>query len=331
MEQTTRHATAHRPRGHTSTVEALPCQEDWEPLRELGFTAPFPLLDPGRADQLVRACSNHDPGSLPWSRGWHAIVPEVCEAAAHPAIVTRLQSVLGPDIMLWGAQLVCQRPWGAHRWHLDVESVAVDGLAVWIALKNVTRDACLQLIPGSHRFAVSPQELERGAGLDLRDDAAVLSAAQRLSPGSQIVAMGIGTGQAFVFDPKIWHGSRNRTRKWRFTMILQYARTGNGPRIPLTYTPPQPTWASSAAPCVLISGQDHQGTSFLVEPPTRDRGRTSTWWGGAAYRRVKAVALAATRKATRRFGPLSLEDRLIARRVSQLEASRRRAPIVCSR
>jgi hypothetical protein len=326
MERMTCHVAPHRAQGHAT----VPRDDALQPFAELGHTAPIPLLDRSRADQVLRACLDQDIGSLPWTRGWHAIVPEVCEVAAHPAIVARLESVLGPDILLWGAQLVCQPPRGVHRWHLDVESVAVDGLAVWIALKNVTRDACMLVIPGSHRFGVSPQELAREAGLDLRDDAAVLSAAHRFSPQARIASMGIEPGECFMFDPKIWHGSRNLTRKLRFSLILQYARPGSALKIPLTYAPPRPVWASSSAPCLLISGQDRQGTSFLIEPPTRPAGPASPWWGRAAYRRTKAVALTVARKATRTLGPLSLEDRLIARRVGSLAVSRRRAPMVRS-
>jgi hypothetical protein len=252
-------------------------------------------------------------------------MPQVCEVAAHPTLVAKLKSALGPDILLWGVQFVRQRPRGTHRWHVDVESVKVNGLAAWIALKNVAHDACLQLIPGSHRFGVSPQELARGSGLDLGDDSAVLSAAHGFSPEPRIVPMGIGLGQGFLFNPKIWHGSRNLTRKTRFAMILHYARPGDDVRIPLTYSPPQPIWASSSAPCVLISGQDRHGTSFLIEPASGNEEQASARWH-AAYRRTKNVVLTATRTVMRRFGPLWLEDRLIARRFSRLEANWRKRP-----
>lgn len=81
---------------------------------------------------------------------------EILELTRHPAILDQVESVLGPDIVLWGCQVFC-KPAGDGMevpWHQDGQYWPIRPLAnctVWIAIDDSKTDnGCLRVMPGSH-------------------------------------------------------------------------------------------------------------------------------------------------------------------------------------
>src|SRR4051812_26920875 len=47
---------------------------------------------------------------MPWFQSGHTFVPELWEIASHPAIVERVKSILGEDVVLWGSAVLAKAP-----------------------------------------------------------------------------------------------------------------------------------------------------------------------------------------------------------------------------
>lgn len=74
----------------------------------------------------------------------------------HKGILNQVESVLGPDIILWGCQIFC-KPAGDGMevpWHQDGQYWPIRPLAtctVWLAVDDsLVSNGCLRVLPGSH-------------------------------------------------------------------------------------------------------------------------------------------------------------------------------------
>jgi ectoine hydroxylase-related dioxygenase (phytanoyl-CoA dioxygenase family) len=215
----------------------------------------------------------------PWFKSMHACVPEFYDIAGHPAIVSRVASILGPDILAWGLTATVRLPGQTHRWHVDVEHRRWPGVSVFIGLEGITQKSTLKVITGSHLIDAAPQDLED------RSDGAVLKEAMRLSPSSELTAVELKEGEFFIFAGGLWHGSKNTDTKTRVALIVQYSPPSARIEVPLGWKTPV-RWLSCSPPCVLVSGTDRFGLNRLVGRPderrtlparlTTERSRNST-------------------------------------------------------
>ena len=90
----------------------------------------------------------------------YLLMTSAWEIATHPALLDAVESVLGPDILLWDSSFVIKEPQTAgfiswHQdltyWGLEMES-DFDLVTAWVALTPVTtRNGCMQFVRGSHR------------------------------------------------------------------------------------------------------------------------------------------------------------------------------------
>jgi hypothetical protein len=241
-----------------------------------GWIGSYPLLGRGEIAELLRA-RRGGPRFLrkgleriaedervfdrrPWYKSMHAYLPAFGRLAAHPAIVARVASILGPDVIAWGMTSSNLRPRQRHRWHVDVEHRRWPGVSVFIALRNIAPGSSLKVVSGSHRIEETPPT---GGPVS---DAAALAASRRLQPASELDTVELGEGDFFIFHGRLWHGSHNRTWRIRSALIAQYARPDAEIAIPLTYDDPI-RWHTYRPPCLLVQGTDRSGVNRLVPPP----------------------------------------------------------------
>ena len=87
----------------------------------------------------------------------HLAFPWMCAIARHPAIVGAVQSLLGPDVLLFGSSCFAKE---AHdprfvSWHQDSAYYGLDPheeVTVWVALsRSNSASGCVRVLPGSHR------------------------------------------------------------------------------------------------------------------------------------------------------------------------------------
>lgn len=242
-----------------------------------GWVGIYPLLS---GSEVQRACSLRDqvlplitaPDEMarsvhaqafeqrPWFKSMHALVPEYYDVACHPAIVGRVASILGPDLIAWGLTLTRSAPGGIHRWHVDIEHMHWPGVSVYIGLENNDTDSTLKVLEGSQRMAARPQAFR------VNDDAGALTAVQTKTPEAKIVRTPVRPGEFFLFHGQLWHASHNTGGKVRIAMIIHYSRPDAPARIPLNFDEPI-RWHASQPPCILVRGEDRHGVNRLVARP----------------------------------------------------------------
>src|SRR6201999_106301 len=169
-------------------------------------------------DQLARAV---DPQALerkPWFKSMHAMVPEYFDLAGHPAIVGRVASLLGPDLIAWGLTLTRSTPGGVHRWHVDIEHMHWPGVSVYIGLENNDMHSTLKVLDGSHLMGARPQ------AFGVKDDASAKAVVEDKTPEAKVVRVPVRPGEFFLFHGQLWHASHNTGSNVRIAMIIHYSR-----------------------------------------------------------------------------------------------------------
>ena len=157
-------------------------------------------------------------------RSGQALRNELLGYAHEPAILDRLEQLIGPDIMLWSSQVFHKPPGDgmAIPWHQDGEYWPLRPHAnctVWIALDPSTREnGCMRVIPGSHKNGLLPHY--RADNKDLALDAAIdLSSLDE----SSAVDVELQPGEVSFHDVFLVHGSEaNRSSKPRSAFALRY-------------------------------------------------------------------------------------------------------------
>ena len=87
----------------------------------------------------------------------HIAAPWMVELGRHSALVDAVESLIGPDILLFGASLFSKKAHDSRfvSWHQDSAYYGLDPheeVTVWVALTESRREnGCLRVIPGTHR------------------------------------------------------------------------------------------------------------------------------------------------------------------------------------
>jgi ectoine hydroxylase-related dioxygenase (phytanoyl-CoA dioxygenase family) len=176
--------------------------------RRQGFLGPFELCTPKQMrehrSKLEQVLASPGPTSRPvmFRHFDSQLTYELC---SHPAVLGRITSILGPDLVFWHSSFFekppgdVEVPWhqDGHFWPLD----PVVNVTAWIAIEDATRDnGCLEFSPGSHeeriphvKFATSGRFRERADPHQLRI--------------SNPVQLEVKAGQFILFDAWVLHRS----------------------------------------------------------------------------------------------------------------------------
>jgi ectoine hydroxylase-related dioxygenase (phytanoyl-CoA dioxygenase family) len=152
-------------------------------------------------------------------------VADFLHLARDPAIVDLVASLVGDDVILWGAHVFCKPAGDGYEtpWHQDGHYWPIRPLAtctVWVALEPSTRaNGCLRVIPGSHR--------DRVLHPHLHEDRTDLTLQQRMADGAfdeaDAVDIELQPGQMSLHDVYMVHGAAANTSTQRRTGVaLRY-------------------------------------------------------------------------------------------------------------
>jgi ectoine hydroxylase-related dioxygenase (phytanoyl-CoA dioxygenase family) len=268
---------------------------DVEDLRRLydeqGYVGPFTAFDRrdrARLDVLSFIQTRQE--GLEWPRNRHLDVPAVARLCQTEHVISRVRTILGPDLLLWRSNIfaVSTNDEG-FVWHQDEYRTLLDCRAgaeqcsVQLNLTDSTQFNCVAVVPGSHRW--EPEDFERrGYRMVPGSDAPSYGGRMWSAPEvMDLVDVPMKAGQYYIFHPRLVHGSGaaraaarqgaqqadppwwrrtasafvNRRESLRCSIALRIV-TPDAKVLPAAFVE-SPTRAA----CVLLSGTDRAGINPL--------------------------------------------------------------------
>lgn len=186
----------------------------------------------------------------------------VVELASEKTLLDVVETLLGPDILLWNAFLPAKPPRTAGRfdWHQDATYWPVSPteqiVSVWVALCDVNlKNGAMRMIRNSHRLGPVPHEKTFDAESMLKRG----QQAQVDANNPNIIGTNLKPGQASIHHTLTLHCSGpNESDDWRLGVGLNYAASA---------VSPLPGHADSA---MLLRGSPGKTGFVLEEQPDTD-------------------------------------------------------------
>lgn len=229
-----------------------------------GFVGPFKVYEEDEAKDIlarIRAKSQDKSKAMfdnDVNYDRHFDIPELSKHIAHPAIIRRIQNIIGPDILCWRSEFFPKFPGSSGtEWH-QVETyqyttgvpqlVATERrentpmeLTVWTAFTEATKaNGCLKFMPGSHKKWYFDESITPKTGRDKIYDPVTSDTAFygynfedfKADPDwvpneEESVAMEMKAGEAVIFTARCMHGSwpNTTTSSTRFAINGRYVPT----------------------------------------------------------------------------------------------------------
>jgi ectoine hydroxylase-related dioxygenase (phytanoyl-CoA dioxygenase family) len=212
------------------------------------------------------------------------LLPFVYHVATAPQLLDRVESILGPDLLLWSAEFFIK---GAHSekivsWHQDLTYWGLgetdDEITAWLALSDVNVESgCMRFLPGSHHQKLLPHRDTFAANN-------LLSRGQEVAAEideNQAVDVVLRPGQLSLHHGRIFHASGpNSSDQDRIGLAFRFL------------TPAVKQQVAQRDYAMQVRGIDAQQNWIHVAPPTRNFAPADV----ELYRRIRAdqsLALAA--------------------------------------
>jgi len=191
----------------------------------------------------------------------HFFLRWVYEMVSHPRVLDAVESVLGPNILVWSTQWFPKFPGDKAfvSWHQDATYWGLHPLNVttaWIALSESTpQNGCMRVVPGTHKTPQLPQRETYG-----QDN--MLSRGQEIAVDvdeAQAVDLALRPGEFSLHHVAIVHGSGPN--------ISDVPRIG----LAVRYVSPDVVHDAPERDLVfLVRGKDEGGHFEIADPPERD-------------------------------------------------------------
>ena len=186
----------------------------------------------------------------------------VYDLCAHPEIVERVASILGPDLLVWHSRVFHKRddeppiPWHQDGVYWNLEPLV--SVSAWIAIDRAERgNACVEVIPGSHLERVPHARISTAGRFGHRADPDRVDA-------SAAVAIPLEPGEFFLFDTWLLHSSAaNASGRRRTALSVRYT-TPDVTVAVQTLSPMVPGYGVQ-----VVRGQDRNRRNPVAPPPTR--------------------------------------------------------------
>jgi Phytanoyl-CoA dioxygenase (PhyH) len=217
-------------------------------------------LDMTRAvDELLAATAGQAPESIvcPHVPGMNNLPENITRTwlkfCARPDVLDLVESLIGPDIVLWGSQVFCKPAATGMEvpWHQDGEYWPIRPLAtcsVWIAIDDVSiENGAMRYLPGSHRARrLFPHTVSE------RGDLALNRVLDPTSYDPTTAAYDeLNSGQLSLHDVYLIHGSAaNTSGKRRAGFAIRY----------------MPATSHFDRALDMGSGSQHFATQFATRP-----------------------------------------------------------------
>jgi hypothetical protein len=197
-----------------------------------GYLSPIGALTPQEArDYRVKLEAIEASGRLPAGAlrsKCHLLLTWVDEIVRHPHVLDAVETVIGPNILVWGTSFFIKEPRNKSfvSWHQDLTYWGLepaDIVTAWIALSPSTREnGAMRVLPASHTTEVLPHQ-------------DTFAADNLLSRGQEIrvdvdegkaVTLELEAGQMSLHHVKLIHGSEpNPSPQRRIGLAVRYIPT----------------------------------------------------------------------------------------------------------
>lgn len=238
-------------------------------FRENGYLGPFPLLSRDEACALERLILNgfnrNQFSVLKTGRNRHLDWKPIAAVCRIDTLIKSLETLLGPNLLLWRTQLFYQGPERALPWHRDTYTNLLEGpqsnLSLHIAITPAAESNCVALIPGSHR-----DHGTRVFGLEVNPGAAAYGNTRFVQTGAPPPEhkMILKRGEFFIFHPMMIHRtcySENPSNSPRLALALRVVPPD------VRVLPAAFSEVPSRRGVVVLAGEDVHGFSQLANWP----------------------------------------------------------------
>ncbi len=199
-----------------------------------GFAFPIDVMTGDEAHDLRRRIEALESGMNGLPRpmaqylrmNTHIVMPLVHDMITHPQVVAAARTVLGSDMLCWGAELFIKEPHTDKvvSWHQDLTYWGIghsdSEVTAWIALSPATpASGCMRFVAGSHKNAIIPHR-------DTYADNNLLSRGQELSvevDEEDAVDVVLQPGQMSLHHGRMFHASGpNASGDRRIGLVFRY-------------------------------------------------------------------------------------------------------------
>jgi ectoine hydroxylase-related dioxygenase (phytanoyl-CoA dioxygenase family) len=188
----------------------------------------------------------------------HAFLPWAYELATQPAVLDAVESLIGPDLLIWDSRWFTKRPGDPTyiSWHQDGtywELSPPKVCTAWIALsRSFTGNGAMQVVPRSHVGGQLPH-------VDTFDEANALARGQEIAVDvdeANAVTLTLEPGEMSIHHIGVVHGSKpNTSDESRIGLAVRFIAA-------------EVKQAVENPMAMLVRGSDAHGNFDLLEPPT---------------------------------------------------------------
>jgi NAD(P)-dependent dehydrogenase (short-subunit alcohol dehydrogenase family) len=252
-------------------------------FREQGFLGPIRIFDPAEMaeirvrleQQLYQAPDGVGPDAPPifHVRNRHLDLPLVARLCRHPALVERVASVLGPDLLLWRSNFFNLSgkageglPWHQDR-YLTLLAEPRTNISAQLAITEASERNCMLFIPGTHRLTRA--QLRKLHGLELMpgSDGGEYGTPGYVTVGSRgrlpLFRVVMEPGQCVIFDESLLHCSSVADEASPRMALAVRVTVPNVHVLPAAFAETQPLRHT----CALLRGKNRPALNALAAWP----------------------------------------------------------------
>lgn len=222
-----------------------------------GYLGPFVLCSPAQmAECRAQIVEQVLPTAMPRpDKHRHLDARVVHDLCTHPAVLDRIESLVGPDIVLWQSRIVCKEP-GAKliTWHTDDNYLHIEprlNFSAWIALDETTEhNGAVRLLPGTHKLTIPHIPATGDVYSPMEADP------RHFDADGPVVEMHLQPGEFFLFTDRTLHQSPpNNTVHTRMGLAARFT-------VPLVRV-------DHDLGVLVVRGHDRLGFNKVATPPAR--------------------------------------------------------------
>ena len=159
-------------------------------------------------------------GRLHYAPKPHLVLPFVAELVRKAAILDAVESIIGPDILLWDSSFIVKEPGDGKRvsWHQDLTYWGLEPtegvVSIWLALAPATVESgAMKMFPGSHLGPIHRHRDTLTRGQEIAEEI----------DESRAVDVVLSPGEMSLHHGRVFHGSQpNRSADRRIGFNAQY-------------------------------------------------------------------------------------------------------------